>query len=248
MEKVSWDLSRHTEEGYAYRVDLRLRPYGGSGQLISSIPSILNYYRKSADLWEVQALLKVRPVAGNLELGYRFVEEIKSLFFKDYRKGFNFCSSLTEYKTTIKESIDKMRTAEMKKYENQYFDVKSGFGGIRDIEFLVQGIQMIYANNYPEILTGNTLSALEKIKTINVIPEQILKQLEVDYIFLRKVEHYLQILEDQQIHSLPKDASELSALAKRVLGINSNADKFMFELNNCLLRVREAYKKYLMEN
>jgi len=236
MEKVSLDLSMHTEEGYVYRVDLRLRPYGRAGELAYSLSGLLDYYRKAASLWEIQAALKIRPVAGNLDLGNNFIEQLAPTLRQ--RRS----------REAVVHSIEKMRTAAIKKISlTGDIDVKSGVGGLRDVEFLVQGLQLLHAPEHPELLQGNTLMALEGLQQEGILSPHLTDQLRKDYLFLRRVEHYLQILEDRQIHALPKDPAELDALAKRMLGIEGNGSRFMEEIESCSKRVRTAYIEHLLE-
>jgi glutamate-ammonia-ligase adenylyltransferase len=236
MEKVGLDLSMHTEEGYVYRVDLRLRPYGRAGELAYSLSGLLNYYDKAASLWEIQAALKIRPVAGNLELGNNFIEQLVPILRQ------------RRHREDVVQSIEKMRKAAIKKISpTGDIDVKSGVGGLRDVEFLVQGLQLLHAPDHLELLQGNTLIALERLEQAEIISPDLSNQLREDYLFLRRVEHFLQILEDRQIHALPKDPAELDALAKRMLGIESNGSRLMEEVENCSKRVRKAYIEHLLE-
>jgi glutamate-ammonia-ligase adenylyltransferase len=238
MEEVSADLSRHTEEGHAYRVDLRLRPFGREGELVSSFSSLENYYREKASLWEIQAALKMRPVAGNERLGYDLIGRIQPVLLKSRSRA------------TIVDSIEKMRIGAIKTSSMSLgatTDVKSGIGGLRDVEFLVQGLQLIHAPKHPSLLEGNTVRALELIGQAGIISEAMVSALQKDYLFLRKVEHYLQLLEDRQIHSVPSDREELNALGKRILGMEGDADKFMEVLQVCLSHVRAAYVTYLLK-
>jgi len=235
MEDLRSDLSSHTEEGYAYRVDLRLRPFGRDGELVPSRSSLLRYYTDVASLWEIQATLKMRPVAGNLGFGYSFLEKIRPVLLKGWKKE------------DVARSIEKMRTVGMKTHSVSTQDVKSGMGGLRDVEFLVQGLQLIHGATIPSLLEGNTLNALELLGKENVLPESVAAALKEGYLFLRRVEHCLQILEDRQIHAIPKDKRELKALARRLLGPEGNEDRFREKLNGCLQRIHEAYTTYLME-
>jgi glutamate-ammonia-ligase adenylyltransferase len=125
-------------------------------------------------------------------------------------------------------------------------DVKSGTGGLRDVEFLVQGLQLIHAPENPALLEGNTLAALGLLREARILESRFVEQLQKDYLFLRRVEHYLQILDDRQIHALPREPEEITALAKRVLGVESGPDRFMAELTDCLARVRSAYNESLI--
>jgi glutamate-ammonia-ligase adenylyltransferase len=134
-----------------------------------------------------------------------------------------------------------------KTYSGATPDVKSGIGGLRDVEFLVQGLQLIHGARVPSLLEGNTLNALELLGKENALPETVALALKEDYLFLRRVEHCLQILEDRQIHAIPKDKKERKALARRLLGPEGNEDRFREKLDGCLQRIHEAYLSYLLD-
>ncbi|NTV58987.1 MAG: hypothetical protein HGA74_17130, partial [Deltaproteobacteria bacterium] len=235
MEDLRSDLSSHTEEGYAYRVDLRLRPFGRDGELVPSWSSLVRYYTEVASLWEIQAALKMRPVAGHFRLGYSFLEKIRPVLLQGWKRE------------DVSQSVEKMRTVGMKTHSGATQDVKSGMGGLRDVEFLVQGLQLIHGARIPSLLEGNTLNALELLGKEKVLPEPVALALKEDYLFLRRVEHCLQILEDRQIHAIPKDKKELKALARRLLGPDGNEDRFREKLNGSLQRIHNAYATYLLE-
>lgn len=238
MENLRSDLSKHTDQGYAYRVDLRLRPYGESGELVPSVSSMIKYYHKRASLWEIQAALKMRPVAGNIQVGSNLLEQLRPIILQ------------TRKREMVVRCIEKMRGAGIKKSVRgtaSVIDVKSGIGGLRDIEFLVQGLQLIHGPTCPEVLESNTAKALQLLCHAGILTEKRVKILTDDYFFLRKVEHYLQILEDRQIHALPEDQDQLLALAKRVLGPESDAKQFTEVLEESLKRSREAYSTYLIQ-
>ncbi len=237
MHFVRTALSSYTEEGYIYRVDLRLRPYGQEGQLVPNLTGLADYYRTDAALPEIQALLKLRFVCGNEDLGRAFLERMHGFLLQ--KRG----------QEEIIAAVEKTRQAAMKQLALKGVegtDVKTGLGGLRDIEFLVQGLQMIHAPGHPELLNGNTLEALAALEQSGLIlPEKAL-ELREDYIFLRRVEHYLQMLEDRQIHALPTDPQELEALSKRMLGTKTKSEVFMHDLNRHLRRVRNAYSALLL--
>ena len=239
MEEVISDLSSYTEEGYVYRVDLRLRPFGSSGELVNSIRGIMNYYEKSASLWEIQAAIKMRPVAGAMSLGYEFLEQLDALLKRPRDRRL------------IIKSIEKMRNLAIQTYSSPLtntVDIKSGIGGIRDVEFMVQGLQMMHSPEKGISYEGNTMLAIESLCEAGILPDETADTLKKDYIFLRRTEHYLQLLEDRQVHAIPGDRNELSALSKRMLGVEANAELFMEQLNTCLKRVRGFYKEYLLNS
>ena len=237
MGQVGNYLSSHTAAGHAYRVDFRLRPYGQAGQLAYSLKALTEYYRKKAALWEIQALLKARPIAGSKKLGQSFREMVRNIMRE--KKG---CKEIIV-------SIETMRDAAIKAgSENGRIDadIKNGSGGIRDIEFLVQGLQLSNCPLIPELISGNTLDALALLGKHSLMHTETVEQLKSDYEFLRRVEHCLQIFEDQQVHVLPVSDEERLALAKRVFGFKANADELLEEILACQMRVRNCFKTYLI--
>ena len=238
MESVRSDLSDHTEEGYVYRVDLRLRPFGASGDLVPSMSRLLTYYLGNAALWEIQAAFKLRPVAGNIALGYQFLERLKPVLVEKRDRPL------------IVNSIEHMRRAAVRATTQgiqRGTDVKSGFGGLRDVEFLVQGLQLIHVPENAMLLQGNTLLALDVLQEAGILEKNIVGQLKGDYLFLRRIEHFLQILEDRQIHVLPRDPTDLDVLSKKVLGPDATANAFLDGLNHRFKRINDLYKMYLLE-
>ena len=198
----------------------------------------MRYYREEASLWEVQAALKMRPVAGNLALGYRLIERIRPLFLQHRNRA------------SVVNSIERLRQAAVagsSRLPEEVRDVKSGLGGLRDVEFLVQGLQLIHSPMNPVLLDGNTLQALDLLAEGRILPWSVATQLKDDYIFLRRVEHLLQIMDDRQIHTLPEDPAEREALGKRMLGVEAGEHEFMEQLTGCLARIRNAYTTYLLE-
>ncbi len=236
LHEMHEDLTRHTPDGYAYRIDLRLRPYGSSGEWVQSSVSMLQYYDQKAALWEIQAFLKARVVAGNAARGAVFLEKLKPII------------QHVRSPATVVESIQHMRTAAVQHVARSGTqDVKTGVGGIRDIEFMVQAYQLGYAARFPDLLGSNTLEVLSQLEANALIePEKILS-LKEHYVFLRRVEHFLQILEDRQIHAIPSSEQELERLAKRVLGPSASASQLIEELNNRTEAVRKLYDEGLEE-
>jgi glutamate-ammonia-ligase adenylyltransferase len=236
MKQVRHDLATHTEEGYAYRVDLRLRPYGSSGALVESLDALKNYYRESSSLWEIQSLIKARPVAGNCMLG----DELLNTIWPHMRNKFN----KNDITNTIRDLRKKTIASNIKNGDGS-IDIKNGEGGIRDIEFLVQGLQLIHAARHPDIIHGNTLKSLEILKSKNILPAHVAGDLAQDYIFLRRVEHFLQLFEDRQIHTLPKNNDQLMILARHFLGKEATISRFNENIAACRKRVRYTYNQYI---
>jgi glutamate-ammonia-ligase adenylyltransferase len=200
-------LSAHTSDGQAYRVDLRLRPEGKRGPLSRTLASTLSYYDAMGRTWERQALIKARPVAGDADLGREFLQAIEPFV---YRKYFSF-SEINEVKA-IKRMIE--RKARDAGADDR--DVKTGRGGIRDIEFAVQFLQLLNGGDLPAVRERNTLSAIQALAEAGCLTGQEAQILDDTYRFLRKTEHRLQLLFDLQTHRLPADADELRRLALRM--------------------------------
>lgn len=230
-------LASYTEEGLVYRVDFRLRPYGVAGPLVPSYTSLVDYYHHHAELSELQSLIKMRPVAGNLELGAAFLGEVHHLLTQGFERG------------RVTASIEHMRNQALKKLLHSghpVMDVKSGMGGIRDIEFLIQGLQLIHAHDHPRILEGHTLRALAKLLEANLITGPAYNRLSEDYIYLRRLEHFLQIYEDRQIHALPETKEGLDILGRRLKGPGENGEAMLHDLQTRLKRVRAYYTQLLL--
>ncbi|MBN2553338.1 MAG: glutamate-ammonia-ligase adenylyltransferase [Spirochaetales bacterium] len=241
MDDLRSDLSAHTEEGAAYRVDLRLRPFGRSGELVGSVERLVRYYREQAAIWELQALLKARPVAGNIRLGETFLGRVEALL----------CESRCPKQ--VAASLERMRMRSQGKLHQGIKtgrNIKLGSGGIRDVEFLVQGLQLVHAGRVgsaqarSKLLSGNTLAALAALRELAVLSPVASEQLRRDYLFLRRIEHYLQIFEDRQTHTLPRDSAQLQALSRRMLGPEADAALFGQRVDACMDRVHAVYRRF----
>ncbi len=200
-------LSDHTEFGIAYRVDMRLRPDGEQGALARPLDATLGYYETSGRTWERQALIKCRPIAGDLELGRTFLRAIEPFVYRRYLSA----SEIAEIKA-IKRRIEH-RTQSAGAAESE---VKTGRGGIRDVEFVVQFLQLLHGGEYPEVRHHNTLEALSRLEHLGCLSGQERDIMEDTYRFLRRVEHRLQTMFDLQTHELPRDPESLRILAIRM--------------------------------
>lgn len=213
-------LSQDTDRGSAYRVDLRLRPEGQRGPLARSLADTLSYYDTRGRTWERQALIKLRPVAGDLELGREFLAAIEPFV---YRKYFSFAeiNEVKALKRQMEQRAGRPRggeggeTAAAARWATPA-DVKTGRGGIRDIEFTVQFLQLLNGGDLPAVRQRNTLVALEALEIAGCLHSDETYTLAEAYRFLRKTEHRLQLLFDLQTHKLPASTDELRKLARRM--------------------------------
>ncbi len=200
-------LSEPTPLGIAYRVDLRLRPDGAKGPLALAAAPALQYYDLRGRTWERQALIKARYVAGDAELARRMLGELAHWIYRSYLTQFEIQGI-----KALKRRIE--RRAELEGAGDR--DVKSGRGGIRDIEFAIQFLQLLHGREVPEVRTPNTLQAIDRLQAHGCLTMQEGSLLHDHYTWLRKLEHRLQIMFDLQTHALPASQTELIKLAGRM--------------------------------
>ena len=207
-------LSEPTREGHVFRVDLRLRAEGSVGQLARSLASYQRYYLARGQVWERLALLKAAPVAGSPELGKAFVKAIKPFIFGVGKKPPDLvgASLVVEDVRAVKDMID----GKMVGRGHERRNVKLGTGGIREIEFFAQTLQVLAGRQLPAVVDRSTLGALERFSRWKMISDQEKDDLTVAYVFLRDVEHKLQMVHDLQTHSLPAEIQELERCAIRM--------------------------------
>jgi glutamate-ammonia-ligase adenylyltransferase len=200
-------LSAHTDLGQAYRVDLRLRPEGERGALSRSLESTLYYYDTLGRTWERQALIKLRPAAGDAELGRHFMQAIEPYVYRKYL-SFAEINEIKSLKRKIEHKSNRTGT--------ESADVKTGLGGIRDIEFTTQFLQLLAGGDSQALRQANTLKALAALAHDGYLTDQEFLILDDGYRYLRRLEHRLQLLFDLQTHQLPSAEDELRKLARRM--------------------------------
>ncbi|MFO7907560.1 MAG: bifunctional [glutamate--ammonia ligase]-adenylyl-L-tyrosine phosphorylase/[glutamate--ammonia-ligase] adenylyltransferase [Pirellulaceae bacterium] len=200
-------LTESTIFGTSYRVDLRLRPDGDQGPVVRDYMSALRYYDVSGRTWERQAFVKARPVAGDIDLGVSFLDQLEPWIYRRYLSGADIAGI-----KALKRRIE--NRAELEGGDER--NLKTGEGGIRDIEFAIQFLQLLNGGDLKEVRTGNTLQAIMRLEKVGCLTMQERNILEENYRFLRKIEHRLQIMFDLQTHTLPDDDGELGRLAIRM--------------------------------
>ncbi len=232
VEEYTRFLSANTEDGFAYRVDLRLRPQGQRGSLVLSLRGYEEYYESWGQLWERAALLRARPAAGDMQLGQEFLKTIKPFV---YRKYLDF-EAIDEIRR-MKSQVEQIKAATLSR------DIKRGYGGIREIEFFIQIFQLIYSGKEPGLRERSTFMALHKLLQKGLIGYEDFGRLSDNYIFLRTLEHRLQQLNDIQTHTLPSSDAELDILGKKIGFLDRSA--FLSELNKRRHKVRAIYDSLL---
>ncbi len=206
-------IGEPTELGSAYRVDMRLRPSGARGPICQSRLSTLQYYDLQGRTWERQAMIKARPLAGDLSLGSELLEQLQSWIFRPSLGR----ADITGIKS-LKRQIERRTLDE----GNDRADIKTGYGGIRDVEFAIQFMQLLNGWNLSGLRTANTLRAIGRLERSRCLMDDEAELLASNYQWLRKLEHRLQILHNQQTHRLPEHDLALLAFAKR-MGIQKNS-------------------------
>ncbi len=235
-QKLIEILSKTTAEGFLFRVDMRLRPWGRSGVLVPGIGEMLQYFARHARIWEKQAWLKSRRIAGDETVSAAVFDKIRPEIFKlpqqDVRREIQ----------QMKQEIE----ANLKNKGQKWGEVKGGKGSIRDVEFITQFLQIAHGRMHPEIRSRNTLDGLARLAVSNFLPAQDFNTLSEGYRFLRTAEHYLQIMHNQQVHKLPEDERELHFLALRLGFAGKKAGKnFVDRYHQHSQAIRSLYDHYI---
>ena len=192
-----------TIEGTLFNIDLRLRPEGETGPIVKNLQSTVNYYYTAGQTWERLALGRMRVIAGDSTLGGEFQEEIHSFAYPVHPPP----SIIQELAAT------RARFGRNQEDSEDNLNIKTGFGGIREVEFFTQGHQLLHAGSQPFLQTGSTLDALQRLSQYGVVDESLTKKLRKAYLFLRLLENRLQMQEEQPVHKLPTDVAIRSDLA-----------------------------------
>src|SRR2546421_5258216 len=220
--------------GALFRIDLRLRPEGTAGPLARSLESMENYYAGFGETWERLALIKARGVAGSRELAYEFLRQHQPFIYPK-----SPTPDVLEEIGSIKRRIER----DIVGRENIGRDVKLGAGGIREIEFVVQALQLLHGARHAFLQETSTLKALPILAQLELIPGAEARALEFAYRFLRRVEHPLQIEAEQQTHTVPENSEALRRLA-RSLGFPA-AKEFNAALREHMQKVRAIFRRVI---
>ena len=189
-------LAERTPDGFVYRVDLRLRPFGQSGRIALSFAAMEQYYQREGRDWERYAWIKARPVAGDKTAGTQLLQTLRPFVFRRYLDYTAF-AGLREMKTLIDAEVVR---------KDLRAHLKLGPGGIREIEFMVQLMQLIRGGREPALRVRGLLPALAACEQLGLIPTARARVLREAYRYLRRLENRVQMFADEQTHDLPEDA------------------------------------------
>jgi [glutamine synthetase] adenylyltransferase / [glutamine synthetase]-adenylyl-L-tyrosine phosphorylase len=223
-------------QGSLFRVDLRLRPEGSAGPLARSLESMENYYAGFGETWERLALIKARGIAGSRELAYEFLRQHQPFIYPK-----SATPDLLEEIANIKRRIERDVVGRDKLQR----DVKLGIGGIREIEFIVQALQLTHGAQHPFLQEPSMLKALRALRQLDLLPREEVLALDNAYRFLRRVEHRLQIEAEQQTHTVPDDPEALRRLARSLRF--SSAEDFATALQERMGTVRPIFQRIISE-
>jgi glutamate-ammonia-ligase adenylyltransferase len=222
-----------------FQIDFRLRPYGKDGLLVPSMSGAVEHYLLHGSSWERQMLLKCRPVAGDRPAGYAFMREVRPFVFRRFL-DFQAISELREMRNMILTEAARFQPS------GRQYDVKLGIGGIREIEFLVQSMQLIYGGRHPELDEPNNLRCLEKLGELGLFPEKTVSELAESYIFLRRVEHCIQLDQNRQTQRLPQ-SDEARRRLVLAMGFGESEEDFMRALEAHCARVHGNFSDLFLE-
>lgn len=236
-------LGDFAPEGQAFRVDLNLRPEGRNGALVRSLDGYLEYYRRWAKSWEFQALIKARAAAGDAALGAAFMEASRALVYPEQMSS-EEVANIRKMKERVE---DHAHRSSRRGRSTETDDVKLGPGGIRDIEFSIQLLQLVHGGADPTVRSPNTLEAIAALVDGGYIAEDDGAGLSTAYRWLRNVEHRLQLWQERQVHHLPPNEEMRSRIA-RVMGFKDTpsaaaADRFETAHRGVLVDVRNRFER-----
>jgi glutamate-ammonia-ligase adenylyltransferase len=238
-------LSTYTAEGMCYRVDLRLRPEGTLGEVCLSLDGACHYYVNRARDWELQMLIKARVAAGHRATGQTLLDFVQPRIYST-TLDFSAVEQLSLTRDRLNEKLtnrQKWRGISKLRDRTNSIDVKLERGGIRDIEFLAQCLQRLHGGVEPWVRHGGTMLALARLQDKGFLSGAEYGNLASAYRFLRDLEHRLQLEDDLQTHTLPREPMALEYLARRMPASGCSAEWLMRELREHFARVSEIYDR-----
>ena len=237
-------LAEHDANGFVFRVDMRLRPNGDSGPLVCSLDMLEEYLLVQGREWERYAWIKGRliaPLPGSPDFAHcqKELDQLIRPFVYRRHLDYGVIASIRDLHAQIQAEAEKRSSG----HQGRSRDIKLGRGGIREIEFLAQMFQLMRGGTDPRFRVRPSLEVLELIKHCNILPAHEVESLQAAYIFLRRLEHRIQVWDDQQTHYLPDDESARARLAISMQGQDAQAGDLMAELEQHQNHVAHLFEK-----
>ncbi len=233
--KMNHLLDARTSDGFVFRVDMRLRPWGQSGALVSNLKAMENYYLQQGRFWERFAMVKARPVTGHKLAQQALADVLHPFVYRRY-VDYQAVGALRDLKTKIQTEVRR---------QNLDRNIKLGAGGIREVEFVAQVFQLIRGGQDEELQSRGTWPVLNALKTLELLPESVVNELIVAYNYLRDLEHRIQAIRDEQTQTLPSDEVDLERLVLSK-GLDS-VEQMMTELASVRATVQEHFSHLISE-
>jgi glutamate-ammonia-ligase adenylyltransferase len=232
-------LEARGELGFGYRVDLELRPEGPTGPLANSVDAALDYYESFGAEWERQALIRLRHVGGPEAPARELAAGLEPFVWRR-----SISPAALHAVRAMKHRIERERRSAGRDLDH---DLKEGPGGIRDVEFLVQALQLFVGGRDPSVRTGNVLDALEALASAGALPPATAAALADAYVWLRRAEHALQLDEERRTHTVPREARGQRALARRMGYADADAESARVRLLDAWTAVRSEVRGHFDE-
>ncbi len=225
-------IDSNNSESPLWQVDANLRPEGKSGALVRTLDSHVAYYERWAENWEFQALIKATPIAGNIQLGERYRNALSELVWGSSRRE-NFVESVQKMRERVTENIPA---------EELDWQIKLGVGGLRDVEFTVQLLQLVHGREDESVRAADTVTAIAQLAKAGYIGRAEASLFSENYKFLRLLEHRIQLMHLRRTHLMPHKV-ELQRVVARSVNPDWNAEKLLSEWNEIKLSVRSLHQR-----
>ncbi len=234
-QQVARLLASPTEDGFVFRVDTMLRPFGSAGALSASFAALEDYYQVHGREWERYALIKARPVAGDLAAGEALLDTLRPFVYRRYL-DYDAIGNLRNLKRMIEEEVQRKGLDD---------NIKLGAGGIRELEFIVQSFQLVRGGQEAALRDARLRPVLRHLGQVGHVSPETAAELDAAYVFLRRVENAIQMYADQQVHALPVSADARAALCAG-LGY-SEWPALLAEINQTRKRVQHQFQQVFAE-
>lgn len=235
-QRLIASIDQRTADGFVFRVDMRLRPYGQSGPLVINFDAMEEYYQDQGREWERYAMIKARAVAGDIAAGARLLHALKPFVYRRYI-DFSVIEALRDMKRMIRREVQRRQLQD---------NIKLGSGGIREVEFIAQCFQLVRGGREQSLQERRLMTVLDELQVLDQLPAEAVQELKAAYNFLRDSEHAIQAWLDRQTQQLPRENKERAALAW-VMGFEGEWQAYADALEQHRSRVAALFEDVIAE-